>query len=77
MHNTRQIEMGPMSQLNDFGPELGAAIAVETSRHLELIASENYTSAQVMQAPGYIQAPSALALWPKPAWPRPVPLCCA
>ena len=46
-----------MSQLNDFDPELGAAIAAEASRqqdHLELIASENYTSVRVMQAQGSV-----------------------
>lgn len=39
----------------DFDPELGAAIATEEKRqeeHLELIASENYTSPQVMAAQG-------------------------
>ncbi|MEY3124059.1 MAG: serine hydroxymethyltransferase, partial [Pseudomonadota bacterium] len=46
-----------MSQLNEFDPELGAAIAAEASRqqdHLELIASENYTSVRVMQAQGSV-----------------------
>lgn len=65
MRNTRQIEMGPSSQLNDFDHELGAAIAAEASRqqdHLELIASKRYASAQVMQAQGYIHASSAPAL---------------
>ena len=43
--------------LNTFDPELAAAIAGETRRqqdHLELIASENYTSALVMQAQGSV-----------------------
>jgi glycine hydroxymethyltransferase len=49
--------MASMSQLNEFDPELGAAIAAEASRqqdHLELIASENYTSVRVMQAQGSV-----------------------
>ena len=43
--------------LNDFDPELAAAMAAEAQRqqdHLELIASENYTSALVMQAQGSV-----------------------
>lgn len=49
--------MSLMSQLHEFDPELGAAIAAETMRqqdHLELIASENYTSVRVMQAQGSV-----------------------
>ena len=41
--------------LDDFDPELGQAIANENRRqeeHIELIASENYTSARVMAAQG-------------------------
>ena len=43
--------------LNDFDPELAAAMRAEAQRqqdHLELIASENYTSALVMQAQGSV-----------------------
>jgi glycine hydroxymethyltransferase len=43
--------------LNEFDPELGAAMAAEAQRqqdHLELIASENYTSKRVMQAQGSV-----------------------
>ena len=43
--------------LNEFDPELGAAIDAEARRqqdHLELIASENYTSARVLQAQGSV-----------------------
>ncbi len=56
-HNTRTAEMGSMSQLHEFDPELGAAIAAEAQRqqdHLELIASENYTSPRVLQAQGSV-----------------------
>ena len=41
--------------LSDFDPVLAAAVAAETGRqedHIELIASENYTSPQVMEAQG-------------------------
>ena len=43
--------------LNAFDPELGAAIQAEAQRqqdHLELIASENYTSARVLAAQGSV-----------------------
>ena len=43
--------------LNDFDPELAAAMGAEAQRqqdHLELIASENYTSVLVMQAQGSV-----------------------
>jgi glycine hydroxymethyltransferase len=43
--------------LNEFDPEIGAAIAAEAARqqdHLELIASENYTSARVLEAQGSV-----------------------
>jgi glycine hydroxymethyltransferase len=43
--------------LNEFDPELGAAIAAEAARqqdHLELIASENYTSPRVLEAQGSV-----------------------
>ena len=49
--------MGLMTPLHEFDPELGAAIAAEVRRqqdHLELIASENYTSPRVMQAQGSV-----------------------
>ncbi len=49
--------MAIMSSLQEFDPELGAAMAAEAQRqqdHLELIASENYTSARVMQAQGSV-----------------------
>ena len=49
--------MGLMSSLNEFDPELGAAIDAEGRRqqdHLELIASENYTSPRVLQAQGSV-----------------------
>jgi glycine hydroxymethyltransferase len=43
--------------LNEFDPEVGAAIDAEARRqqdHLELIASENYTSARVLKAQGSV-----------------------
>ena len=46
-----------MSSLEAFDPELGAAIAAEARRqqdHLELIASENYTSPRVLAAQGSV-----------------------
>ena len=49
--------MGLMSSLNEFDPELGAAMDAEARRqqdHLELIASENYTSPRVLQAQGSV-----------------------
>jgi len=49
--------MGSMSPLHEFDPELGAAIAAEGQRqqdHLELIASENYTSPRVLEAQGSV-----------------------
>ena len=49
--------MALTSTLNEFDPELGAAMAAEAQRqqdHLELIASENYASARVMQAQGSV-----------------------
>ncbi len=49
--------MGKMSSLKEFDPELGAAIDAEGRRqqdHLELIASENYTSPRVLQAQGSV-----------------------
>ena len=42
-------------RIADFDPELAAAIADEDQRqedHIELIASENYTSPRVMEAQG-------------------------
>ena len=45
------------ASLNEFDPEIGAAIASEAARqqdHLELIASENYTSARVLEAQGSV-----------------------
>ncbi len=49
--------MALMSSIQEFDPELGAAMAAETQRqqdHLELIASENYTSPRVMEAQGSV-----------------------
>ncbi|MEO8545617.1 MAG: serine hydroxymethyltransferase, partial [Burkholderiaceae bacterium] len=49
--------MAKMSSIMEFDPELGAAMAAEAQRqqdHLELIASENYTSARVMEAQGSV-----------------------
>jgi glycine hydroxymethyltransferase len=49
--------MGSMSPLHEFDPELGAAMAAEAQRqqdHLELIASENYTSPRVLEAQGSV-----------------------
>ncbi len=49
--------MGSMSPLHEFDPELGAAMAAEARRqqdHLELIASENYTSPRVLEAQGSV-----------------------
>lgn len=49
--------MGFPLNLNDFDPELAAAMSAEAQRqqdHLELIASENYTSVLVMQAQGSV-----------------------
>ena len=46
-----------MSSIQEFDPELGAAMAAEAQRqkdHLELIASENYTSPRVMEAQGSV-----------------------
>ena len=57
--------MGLMSQLEAFDPELGAAMAAEAQRqqdHLELIASENYTSVPVMQAQGSDEEQAAIVL---------------
>jgi glycine hydroxymethyltransferase len=45
------------ASLSEFDPEIGAAIAAEAARqqdHLELIASENYTSARVLEAQGSV-----------------------
>ena len=45
------------ASLSAFDPELGAAIAAEAARqqdHLELIASENYTSRRVLEAQGSV-----------------------
>lgn len=45
------------AQLEDFDPELSQAIQAEAQRqeeHIELIASENYTSAMIMQAQGSV-----------------------
>ena len=44
-----------MQRIVDFDPELASAIADEDQRqedHIELIASENYTSPRVMEAQG-------------------------
>ncbi|HRA61445.1 MAG TPA: serine hydroxymethyltransferase, partial [Burkholderiaceae bacterium] len=49
--------MAKMSSIQEFDPELGAAMAAEAQRqqdHLELIASENYTSPRVMEAQGSV-----------------------
>jgi glycine hydroxymethyltransferase len=49
--------MALTASLNAFDPELGAAIDAEARRqqdHLELIASENYTSARVLEAQGSV-----------------------
>jgi glycine hydroxymethyltransferase len=49
--------MGFPLNLHDFDPELAAAMSAEAQRqqdHLELIASENYTSVLVMQAQGSV-----------------------
>ncbi|MEZ5638082.1 MAG: serine hydroxymethyltransferase [Burkholderiaceae bacterium] len=49
--------MALMSSIQEFDPELGAAMAAEAQRqqdHLELIASENYTSPRVMEAQGSV-----------------------
>jgi glycine hydroxymethyltransferase len=49
--------MALMSSIQEFDPELGAAMAAEVLRqqdHLELIASENYTSPRVMEAQGSV-----------------------
>ncbi len=49
--------MALMSSIQEFDPELGAAMAAEAQRqqdHLELIASENYTSPRVMAAQGSV-----------------------
>ncbi len=49
--------MASTLNLNEFDPELGAAMDAEARRqqdHLELIASENYTSARVLQAQGSV-----------------------
>jgi len=46
-----------MSSIQEFDPELGAAMAAEAQRqqdHLELIASENYTSPRVLEAQGSV-----------------------
>jgi glycine hydroxymethyltransferase len=46
-----------MSSIQEFDPELAAAMAAEAQRqqdHLELIASENYTSPRVMAAQGSV-----------------------
>ena len=45
----------PTMRIKDFDPELAAAMAAEGRRqeeHLELIASENYTSPRVLEAQG-------------------------
>ena len=49
--------MAKMSSILEFDPELGAAMAAEAQRqqdHLELIASENYTSPRVLEAQGSV-----------------------
>jgi len=49
--------MAKMSSIQEFDPELGAAMAAEAQRqqdHLELIASENYTSPRVLEAQGSV-----------------------
>ena len=49
--------MATMSSIQEFDPELAAAMAAEAQRqqdHLELIASENYTSPRVMEAQGSV-----------------------
>ncbi|MEO7941238.1 MAG: serine hydroxymethyltransferase, partial [Burkholderiaceae bacterium] len=49
--------MAKTSSIMEFDPELGAAMAAEAQRqqdHLELIASENYTSTRVMEAQGSV-----------------------
>ena len=49
--------MALMSSIQEFDPELGAAMAAEARRqqdHLELIASENYTSPRVLEAQGSV-----------------------
>ncbi len=49
--------MASSTDLNTFDPELAAAMDAEAQRqqdHLELIASENYTSVRVMQAQGSV-----------------------
>jgi len=49
--------MAKMSSIQEFDPELAAAMAAEAQRqqdHLELIASENYTSPRVMEAQGSV-----------------------
>ncbi len=49
--------MALMSSIQEFDPELAAAMAAEAQRqqdHLELIASENYTSPRVMEAQGSV-----------------------
>ena len=49
--------MALMSSIQEFDPELAAAMAAEAQRqqdHLELIASENYTSPRVMAAQGSV-----------------------
>ena len=49
--------MALMSSIQEFDPELGAAMAGEAQRqqdHLELIASENYTSPRVLEAQGSV-----------------------
>ena len=49
--------MSPTASLQEFDPQLAAAISAEAARqqdHLELIASENYTSARVLQAQGSV-----------------------
>ena len=54
-HNTPDGDH--LLDLKTFDPELAAAMASEAQRqqdHLELIASENYTSVLVMQAQGSV-----------------------
>ena len=49
--------MALMSSIQEFDPELGTAMAAEAQRqqdHLELIASENYTSPRVLEAQGSV-----------------------
>ncbi len=49
--------MAKMSSIQEFDPELGACMAAEAQRqqdHLELIASENYTSPRVLEAQGSV-----------------------